>query len=205
MSAFEMQCGHIYKQFTIGLACCLMVSITTVATADSPISPYSLQLAAEKGNPWAWPQTPNRDSGFQQRPRSWGQYYQGKQKQQYNQDFRFVTPEILESLKQQQSRNQMTPENKQPFKPQPSNRNYSYPSLGMGYTNPLYGTPSISPWSTDSNLLYGDNSFPLLPKEAIGGFSPFQVMPFGEMNDAGESGNTNIFNPFSFGRYGNLQ
>jgi hypothetical protein len=30
-------------------------------------------------------------------------------------------------------------------------------------------------------------------------------MPFGETNDAGESGNTNIFNPFSFGRYGNLQ
>lgn len=196
---------HIYKPFTIGLVCSLMVCITTLVVADSPISPYSLKLAAEKGNPWALPQTPNRDSDFQKKFRSRGQHYHGMQRQQYNQNFRFVTPEILESLKRQQSQHQMTPENKLPLKPQRSTRNYSYPSLGMGYTNPLYDTPTRSPWSTDSNLLYGDSSFPLVPKEAIGGFSPFQVMPFSEMNDAGETGNTNIFNPFSFGRYGNSQ
>ena len=196
---------HIYKPFTIGFACGLMVCITTLAVADSPISPYSLQLTAERGNPWAWPQTPKNDSDFQKKPKSWGPHYPGMQRQQYNQDFRFVTPEILESLKQQQSQNQMTPENKQPYKPQRSTRNYSYPSLGMGYTNPLYDTPTVSPWSTDSNLLYSGDSFPMAPKEAIGGFSPFQVMPFSDMNGADESGNSNIFNPFSFGRYGNLQ
>jgi len=56
-----MQYGHIYKQFTIVLACCFMMSITTMATADNPIPPYSLQLVAEKSNPWAWPQAPNNE------------------------------------------------------------------------------------------------------------------------------------------------
>lgn len=196
---------HIYKPFTIGLACGLMVCITTLVVADSPISPYSLKLVAEKGNPWALPQTPNRDSDFQKKSRSWGKHYHGMQRRQYNQDFRFVTPEILESLKQQQSQYQMTPEDKQPLKPRRSIQNYSYPSLGMGFTSPLYDTPAVSPWGTDSNLLYSGDSFPMAPKEAIGGFSPFQVTPFSDMNGADESGNSNIFNPFGFGRYGNLQ
>lgn len=182
-----------------------MLSITTLSIADGPISPYSPQLTAESGNPWAWPQTPDNDSDFQKNPRSWGPYYPGMQRQQYNQDFRFVTPEFLESLKRQQSQNQMTPENKLPLKPRRSIQNFNYPSLGMGYTNPLYDTPAVSPWGTDSNLSYGDNSFPLVPKEATGGFSPFPVMPFSDMNGSDESGNSNIFNPFSFGRYGNSQ
>jgi len=49
------------------------------------------------------------------------------------------------------------------------------------------------------------DSFPMPPEEATGGFSPFQVMPFRDMDDADKSGNSNIFNPFSFERYGNLQ
>jgi len=141
---------------------------------------------------------------FQKRLRSWGQVYHGIQRRQYHQDFRFVTPEILESLKQQQSHNQMAPENEQTLKSRRSIQSYRYPSLGMNYTNPLYDTPAVSPWSTDSNLLYSSDSFPMAPKEAIGGFSPFQVMPFSDMNGADEAGNSNSFNPFGFGRYGNL-
>jgi hypothetical protein len=200
-----MQNIHIYKQFTIRLVCGLMVCITTLAVADSPIPPYSIQLTAERGNPWAWPQTPENDSDFQKEPRPWEPNYPGMQRQQYNQNFRFVTPEILESLKQQQSQSQMMPENKPSLKPQQSIQNYRYPSFGMGYTNPSYRTPTAPPWGTDSNLLYSGDSFPMPPKEAIDGFSPFQAMPFSDMNDADDSGSSNIFNPFSFGRYGNLQ
>ena len=198
--------SRAYNKFTIGLAYSLMMMIiVSTAIADSPISQYSLRTIGEHSNPWALPQTPNSASGFQQMPNTWGQQYQGSKIEKYNRGYRFVTPEILESLKQQQSQNQMTPEDKQPLKSQRSIQNYSYPSLGMGYTNPLYGTPTVSPWSTDSNLLNSGDSFPMAPKEAIGGFSPFQVMPFSDMNGADESGNSNIFNPFGFGRYGNFQ
>ena len=198
-----MQNFQVYKQFTIGLVCSLLVVIATTVAADTPVSSYSLQLTAETSNPWAWPQPPDNTTGFSQRSKSWGKQYQGIQRPQYN-NYRFVTPEILESLKQQQTQNQLTPENNQPLKPR-SSRNYSYPSLGMGLTNPLYDTHTVSPWSNGSDNLYNDESLPLVPKEAIGGFSPFQVMPFGEMNNVDESRNTNIFNTFSYGRYGNLQ
>ena len=184
-----------------------MVMFATIVIADSPVSPYSQQLAAVRGNTsiWAVPQTPDNTSSFQQRYQFQGQQYQGRQRQQTNQNFRFVTPEILESLKQQQTQNQLTPENKQPLKPQQSIQNYNYPALAMGLTNPLYDTPAVSPWSSGSDNLYGGESFPLDSKEAIGRFSPFQIMPFGGMNGIGESGNTKGFNPFNFGPYSNLQ
>ncbi len=92
----------IYKQFTVGLSCSLMMIIATTAIADNYISQYSLRLEDEQSNPWALPITPQR---FQEIPRSWGQ--------KYNRGFRFVTQKTLESLKQQQTQTQLMPENKE--------------------------------------------------------------------------------------------
>ena len=274
-----MQNCKIYKQFTVGLVCGLMMMITTTTTAiaGSPVSQYSLRVIGEQSNPWAFPQTPNSATGFQQIPKSWGQQYQSRQIEKYNRGFRFVTPEILESLKQQQIQTQLMTENNQrplmprqsiqnygypsgfqqtpktwrpqyqsrqiekynrgfrfvtpeileslkqqqiqtqlmtenkqrPLMPRQSIQNYGYPSSGMGFTNPLYDTPAVSPWSSGSDILYGGESSPFVPKEAIGGLSPFHIPPFAKNNGVYESGNTdilketNVFNPFNFGYYRN--
>ena len=271
-----MQNCKINKQLTVGLACGLMM-ITTTAIAGSPVSQYSLRVTDEQSNPWASPQAPNSATGFQQIPKSRGQQYQSRQIEKQNRGFRFVTPEILESLKQQQTQTQLMPENKQrPLMPQQPIQNYGYPpgfhqtpkirrpqyqgrqiekhkrgfrfvtpetleslkqqqiqtqlmtennqrplmprqpvqnygnpSSGMGFTNPLYDTPAVSPWSSGSDILYGGGSSPFVPKEAIGGLSPIHIPPFANSNGVYESGNTNIlketnvFNPFNFGYYRN--
>ncbi len=274
-----MQNCKIYKQFTVGLACGLMMMITTTAIADSPVSQYSLRVTGEQSNPWAFPQTPNSATGFQQIPKSRGQQYQSRQIEKHNRGFRFVTPEILESLKQQQIQTQlmtennqrplmprqpiqnygyppgfqqtpttrrpqyqdrqiekhnrgfrfvtpemleslkqqqiqtqlMTENNQRPLMPRQPIQNYGYPPSGTGFTNPLYDTPAVSPWSSGSDILYGGESSPFAPKEAIGGLSPFHIPPFAKNNGVYESGNTdilketNVFNPFNFGYYRNIQ
>jgi len=188
-----------------------MMIIATTAIADSPVFPYSLQVTGEHGNPWSLPQTPHSASGFQQMSKTRGQQYQGRQIEKYNRRFRFVTPEILESIKQQQIQTQLMPENKQhPLMPRQSLQHYANPSFGTGLTNPLYDTPAASPWSSGSDILYGGESFHFAPKEATGGLSPIHIPPFGKNNGVDESGNTNIqketniFNPFNFGHYRNL-
>jgi hypothetical protein len=150
-------------------------------------------------------------SGLQQTQKTWRPQYQNSQVEKYKRDFRFVTPEILESLKHQQIQTQLMTENKQPpLLPRQSTQNYAHPSSGMGFTNPLYDTPAVSPWSSGSDILYGGESSPLVPKEATGGLSPFHIPPFAKNNGVYESGNTNIlkesnvFNPFNFGYYRNL-
>jgi hypothetical protein len=267
----------IYKQLTVGLACGLMMVITTTAIAGSPVSQYSLRVTDEQSNPWASPHTPNSATGFQQIPKSREQQYQSRQIEKHKRGFRFVTPEILESLKQQQTQTQLMPENKQrplmprqsiqnygyppgfqqtpktrrpqyqdrqiekhkrgfrfvtpetleslkqqqiqtqlmtennqrPLIPRQPVQNYGYPPSGTGFTNPLYDTPAVSPWSSGSDILHGGESSPFVPKEAIGGLSPFHIPPFADNNGVYESGNTNIlketnvFNPFNFGYYRN--
>ena len=205
-----MQNCKIYKQFTVGLASGLMMVITTTAIAGSPVSQYSLLVTGEQSNPWASPHTPNSATGFQQIPKSREQQYQSRQIEKHKRGFRFVTPETLESLKQQQIQTQlMTDNNQRPLMPRQPVQNYAYPSSGMGFTNPLYDTPAASPWSSGSDILHGGESSPFVPKEAIGGLSPIHIPPFSNNNDVYESGNTNIlketnvFNPFNFGYYRN--
>ena len=274
-----MQNRKIHKQFTVGLACGLMMLITTTVIAGSPLSQYSLRVTGEQSNPWALPQAPSGATGFHYKPKSWGQQNQDRQIEKYNRGFRFVTPEIIESLKQQQIQTQLMTENKQrplmprqsiqhygypsgfqqtqrtwrpqnqdsqidkynrgfrfvtpeileslkqqqiqtqlmtenkqhPLIPRQSKQNYGAPSFGMGFTNPLYDTPAVSPWSSGSDILYGGESSPFVPKEAIGGLSPYHIPPFAKNNGVYESGNTNIlkesnvFNPFNFGYYRNIQ
>lgn len=97
----------IHKQFTVGLSCSLMMIIATIAIADDYIYQYSQRLETEQSNPWALPLTPRR---FQEIPESWEEQYQGRQIQKYNRGFRFVTSEILESLKRQQTQTQLMSE-----------------------------------------------------------------------------------------------
>ncbi|RKZ57091.1 MAG: hypothetical protein DRQ44_16140 [Gammaproteobacteria bacterium] len=151
-------------------------------------------------------------SGFQQTAKSWRPQYQSSQVENYRRGSRFVTSEILESLKQQQIQTQLMPENKQrPLLTRQSIQNYGYPSSGMGYTNPLYDTPAVSPWASGSDVLYGGTSSPFVPKEATGGLSPIHIPPFANNNGVYEPVGTNIqkesntFKPYNFGYYSYLQ
>ena len=145
----------------------MIISLT--ATADSNNYQYSVPLTGGQSNPWAVPQVAENPPRFQQAPR-----YQNQQNQQYQgrsyqnktyQADRFVTPEFLEALKQQQTQMQMMPDNGQipQYAPEqwklqkpgsnlpesnfPGPGSYTYPSYGMDYMDPLYDTPAVTPWS----------------------------------------------------------
>lgn len=141
---------------------------------------------------------------------------------------RFVTPQILESLKQQQTLNQMMPENRY-YSPYDSYRrggvqrsmgsfsqgggsqsgyyqnNITGPAYGAGAVNPLYEAPAVSPWGMGVDVLNQGGSFPMVPSEAIGGISPMYVPSYGmdNYNENGsykhlESNDAQVFNPFTF-------
>ena len=188
----------------------LMVSATS-ANCDSEKSllQYSHRLVAGQWNPWVLPEVPEKASGIQC-PAEWqNEQAQGKsmdaQGQVQTPEFkkrlsgRFVTPGILESLKQQQIQTQMTPGNEpyrqlrprqgmpqQPVRRLPERNYYGEPSYGMGTTNPLYDAPAVSPWGSAPDVIYRGGSFsgalpgssPWVPKEAVGGLLPMPVSPF---------------------------
>ncbi len=170
-------------------------------------------------NPWQLPQEPVGTPGFGRLPKYQSQPYQGDQQvgqyqNKHHQTGRFVTPEILESLKRQQMRTQMAPGRMQEYRqvpPQPmmyqsSPGGYGTPSYGMGYPNPLYDAPAVSPWGSGPNLLYrgqsfpdsAPGSFPWLPNEALGGLPPMHVPSFGEPDNTDVQNPDNVFNPFNF-------
>lgn len=144
----------------------------------------------------------------QQQPYNQERYYSQKQQQDQEhlyQDFGFVTPETLESLKQQQTQTQLMPgsEQHQRFMQQTyGQRQYAYPSYGTGYSDPLYNTPAVSPWGGTPDILYRGNSFPWVPDAAIGGLPPIHVPPLGDPAGT-ERQEYNVFNPFSLVPYGN--
>ena len=251
-----MQRRLIYKIYTGSLVFSLL--ITNAAAADNytkdSLLKYPPQLLAGQWNPWVLPKVPEKTTGFQcpaewqseqSQDKSAGTQGQG-QTPEFNKRLsgQFVTPGILESLKQQQIQTQMTPSYEsyrqrpqqrmpqqrmpqQPVTRLPENRNYyGEPSYGMGYANPLYDVPAVSPWGSGPDVVYRGESFPnwssgalpdelpWVPNEAIGGLPPIHVPPFergsnwGELNSTGsnntEAENTkrridnNVFNPFTF-------
>ena len=215
-----------------------------------PQAPIERPLQASGQAPGQAPgQTYGGSSGYQASP---GYYQQdarrktrGQQDRQSRQDRiwqnphdQFVTPDILESLKQQQRMYQTMPGNQphmndrrrsqsqpymdmtmngsrhpqaQPFMQMPLNSRlpgqgiYSAPSYGAGGANPLYDTPAVSPWGNGPDVLYRGESLPMVPSEALGGFSPMHVPSFG-MNTYKNTGpdvpvgadESNVFNPFTF-------
>ncbi len=202
------------------------VAVSTMAggNARQPLSPYSLLLAGGSSNPWALPQAPEEAPSFRRSPQYSNRRYQEDQTDIQYPGFRFVTPEILESLKQQQMQMQQTPRRypyrqyrAQPSPPQqqlmsepPVQDYYGFPSTGMGSSNPLYDTPAVSPWGNGPDVMYRGESFPWVPDAAIGGFPPMNVQPFTENTETRETESgrrreqNNVFNPFTFGPNGNL-
>lgn len=201
---------------------------------------------AERTNPWAMPQAqekrPERQPEFQQSYDHYQHAPMGTQnsdaQSRYRQDRpaqnsarqhqpanqwqpqneRFVTPEILESLKRQQQQHQIMPENQQYNRPVPrqfmqmqpgsglpGQGSYVYPSYSTGSANPLYDTPAVSPWGDGSDVLYRGESFPMVPSEALGGFPPMHVPSYGmnkyknsESGELFETDEHKVFNPFTF-------
>ena len=226
-----MQRRLIYKIYTGSLVFTLLV--TNVATADSGTEKSWLknspQLLAGQWNPWLLPEVAEEEADFQC-PADWRTQGNSAGTQQQGQppEFkkrlsgRFVTPGILQSLKQQQIQTQMTPSTEhyrqlrsrqrmpqQPVTRLPGNSyNYGQPSSGgMGTANPLYDVPAVSPWGSGSDVIYRGGSFtgalpdssPWVPNEAVGGLLPMPVSPFAgnaskdELNSI-NSGNAEIDN-----------
>lgn len=204
---------RMINKFTVSLVFSLLTSITVSAAA------------AGSANPWALPPSPEKPQNFQRPPQHAEHRYQENQTNIQYPGFRFVTPEILESLKQQQMQTQQVPgsynyQNRQYRQPQstppqlmsgpPVPGYYGFQSPGMGFANPLYDTPAVSPWGNGTDMLYRGGSFPGVPDAAIGGIPPMNVSPFtgnnenGQAESAGEQYQNKVFNPFTFGSNGNL-
>lgn len=226
-----MQYRMIYKKLAVSLVSSLLATMAVSVSAESntrqQFSQRSLLLAGRSTNPWALPPAPERAPNFQRPPQYRNQQYQPYQDDQTDVQypgFRFVTPEILESLKQTQMRTQQTPDRylkRRSYRPQqtvpsqlmleqPVPGYYGFPSTTMGVPNPLYDAPAVSPWGNGPDVLYRGESFPWIPDAAIGGIPPMNIEPFTENNetDNAESANkqyqNNAFNPFTFGSNGNL-
>ena len=190
---------------------------------------YSIQLIAEQTNPWVLPQTSEESLDLQQSTRF---RKQPKRTENYQMG-RFVTPEVLESLKQQQIQTQLMPKSREnnqlmrqklPFMqaaPQqapsifPGQGYYGSPSYGMDYVNPLYTAPAVPPWGSGPDVIYrgeslpgllpdGSDSLPWVPSEAMGGMPPMHIPSWGE-NNSEQQIEDNVFNPFTFIPNRNLQ
>jgi len=181
---------------------------------------YDRQVVdGQDNNPWQLPQEPVAAPGFKRLPKYQSQPNQdnrqtGQYQDKHHRTGRFVTPEILESLKRQQMQTQMTPGSMheyrqmppQPMMYQPSPGGYGAPSYGMGYPDSLYNTPAVSPWGGGLDTLYrgqsfpdtAPGSFPWLPNEALGGLPPIHVPSFGESDNTDVRNPDNVFNPFNF-------
>ena len=205
-----MQRRLIYKIVTRSLMSGLLMAnvvMADVVTSDSDteksLLKQSPRLLAGQWNPWVLPAAPEETTGFQC-PADWqsGQT-QGKSMGTQGQDQppefqkslsgRFVTPGILESLKQQQIQTQMTPSygsyrqlrprqpmSQQPMPQQPVTRlpgksyYYGEPSYGMGSVNPLYDAPAVSPWGGGPDVIYRGQSFP----DSFSGVMPGSSSPW---------------------------
>lgn len=228
-----MQDRMTNNNFSVSWVFSLIMMITTPAMADSNDSHEALKLAAEQSNPWEVPQSPRQEHGSQPPYQAMPKYYkqddlpESQQRRQQNKIWRdsserFVTPEILESLKRQQQKHQVMPENQRlmndrrqpqpqrymqmpPASGVPGQGAFGLPSYGGGSANPLYDAPAVSPWGDGADVLYRGESFPMVPREALGGFAPMHVPSF-DMNtynetetaEPAEADKSNVFNPFTF-------
>jgi hypothetical protein len=207
-----------HNKTVVSVFALFLVIIAPVSADDgeNASSIAKIELVAENSNPWALPQRRPQDE-------EWNEPEVLMYQQQFEQNSQgFVTQQELEQLEQQQMQMQLMPGDRRDLRrPIPGSSNsympqiYGYPSYdpsyGMGYTNPLYHTPAVSPWGSEPGLLYDGQSLPMVPNEAIGGMPPMHVPPY--LDDGGayepeeiENNEENsVFNPFEFGRKGRLQ
>lgn len=205
--------------------CCLLglfVTMSAPAVVAGNVAQnigHRAQNHEDQPNPWALPtqraqnQRLNQRNGYapQRLPEYRNQRYGRGQINNRPKHDRFVTPEILRSLNQQPIQNQLAPEDQnyslampKPQKQQQYNMPpYGAPPYGMGYSPPMYDMPSSSPWTNNPDILYQNDSYPLVPNEAIGGIPPMQTPLFegdkleGMYTPELQNGN-NVFNPFTF-------
>ena len=206
-----------------------IISKTAVAESGAYISSPepSFELVADSSNPWALP--PRRSADGPQQ----GQPVAPYQQQLESNNYGFITDDELRRLEQQQTQTQLMHGDRRGY-PQPgAAQSFSAPgfplpgvvhdfgqsfgqgfggaSTGLGYTNPLYHTPAVSPWGSEPGLLYEGQSFPWVPNEAIGGIPPMHVSPYlddggiEQTEDVEKQEDGNVFNPFEFGRNGRLR
>ncbi len=203
---YLMQYGVINNKFTrLGVLVFSMTVTVTANAANNVPSANQKQYYLAQNNPWQVPRPPENEVDFQRLPKYRSQQYQGDQSGYYSQGQRFVTPEILESLKQQQIQNQLLyrpywPQRQQPMQ-QNNNMDYAAPSYGGGYADPLYDTPAVSPWSNGADMLYRGQSMPWVPDAAIGGIPPVHITPLDNTNGftvPGDPMGGSVFNPFNF-------
>jgi len=223
---------RMINKYTMSLVFSLLATMTVSTAAGNsvqqPLATYSLQLAAGSTNPWALPPAPEKPAVFQRPQQYKNRQYQEDQTNIEYPGYRFVTPQILESLKQTQMQTQQVPGRypnnyqyrsrqsspTQLMSEQPVPGYYGFPSGGMSPSNPLYDIPAVSPWGNGPDVIYQGQSFPWVPDAAIGGIPPMNVMPFTGDNgfDGADTGSLQgddqvqdkVFNPFTFGRNGNL-
>ncbi|MBE9563686.1 MAG: hypothetical protein IMF17_00475 [Proteobacteria bacterium] len=144
---------NLIIRVTGGLMFSLLLAFASTAFAedrvvDGPlISDYSFQLIENGSNPWALPEVPEQSKY---------QLFRGQRNQsKEHQGTRFVTPEILESLKQQQMMYQQPSANGRNRVPSKNNSNqgrfnrtmpaqpaYGLSAPGSSYTPPMYSMPS---------------------------------------------------------------
>ena len=214
-----------------------LVSLPIVANNSSQsFQPYSKQLA---GNPWTIPAAPDKQPGFdspvqktpaQDRysPLDSSGFYSGAAFPESSD--RYVTPEIIESLKQSPEQPQTLPQamsntnyrmRRQQYNTTPLLPDYnggqgmgSMPQRGM--SNSLYDVPTVSPWSNAPDVLYRGEDMPWMPDEAFGGMPPIPTSPY--LGNYGFGGTekqyspalnnqfptqNNVLNPFTFAPGGN--
>lgn len=191
-----MQYGITYNKLTRFLMFSLLVSFVSTATAEHYTSQgfpkHSPSKSAQKANPWALEEqgsdlehgslnkaSPNTAAAKNQMPAP-------------KKMWRYVTPEILESLKQQQTQLQHVPgQNKygrynanrsnrrQPSqKPQPmwqplspniiQQRRLPVSPYEMNPADPMYKAPTVSPWSHEPDGMYRGESF----SDSLSGWAP---------------------------------
>ena len=210
----------IFHNKTVVPVFALFWVISTSVFADDGANASSTvaieMIVADSSNPWALPQRDSSDEAHNE-----------PEVPMYQQQFErknhgFVTQQELDQLEQQQMQMQLMPgDHRDLRRPIPGSSNsympqiYGYPLYdplyGMGYTNPLYHTPAVSPWGSEPGLLYEGQSLPMVPNEAIGGIPPMHVPPYLDDGGSYESEGienkkeNSIFNPFEFGRNGRLQ
>jgi len=201
------------KTVVVGCMLSLLLASSVPVIADTGAGQMSSHLLAQylgkSPNPWAVeertepPVDAQRLFRYQDSPQDNYQTYSRVQRD------RFVTPEILQSLKQQQSHYQLAPSmgsSRQMMHVRPRQRQYimpSYttPSYGMNYSAPIYDAPAVSPWANSPDMIYQGQSFPLVPNEAIGGLPPMPLYgddSIGGMYGSDVQNGNNVFNPFTF-------
>jgi len=186
--------------------------LTSAANLDYQ-QQYNMTLAeGESGhyNPWILPPAQPEKQDETRWPERYHQQPESPALQ--IQQPRFVTPEILQSLKQQQTQTQQVRPQQQGthrrFTPN-QRQQYGVPSYDMGYSPEVYDVPMVSPWAESPDTFYQGRSLPMVPDAAIGGIPPMQMPVFGDdsfddVYDYGNLQDNNVFNPFTFIPNGDL-